>query len=115
MKIIITQHQLNLINETYKRDRFDADYEDEYPKYKKLFLKTISKDVRSWGEAHNSIYLTDKKGNPLPTEQKEPAAAAEAPPPAASPTPAAPSATPAPNLETPRPARCSARTTRSGT
>ncbi len=65
MKIIITQDQLNLINETYKRDRFDAKYADEYPKYKKLFLKTISKDVRSWGEAHDSIYLMGEDGNPL--------------------------------------------------
>ena len=65
MKIVITQHQLDLINETYRRDRFDAEYAEEYPKYKKLFLKTISKDVKSWGEAHNSIYLTDDKGNPL--------------------------------------------------
>ena len=65
MKIVITQHQLNLINETYKRDRFDADYADEYPKYKKLFLKTISKDVKSRGEAHHSIYLMNENGEPL--------------------------------------------------
>jgi hypothetical protein len=65
MKIIITEEQLGLIQEEYRRDRFDAEYADEYPQFKKLFLKTISKDVRSWGEAHNSIYLTDEKGNPL--------------------------------------------------
>ena len=65
MKIVITQHQLNLINETYKRDRFDADYADEYPKYKKLFLKTISKDVKSRGEAHHSIYLMNENGDGL--------------------------------------------------
>jgi hypothetical protein len=66
MKLIITQHQLDLINETYKRDRFDAKYEDEYPKYKKLFLKTISKDVKSWGEEQNdSIYLMNENGEPL--------------------------------------------------
>jgi len=65
MKIVISQHQLNLINETYKRDRFDADYADEYPKYKKLFLKTISKDVKSRGEAHHSIYLMNENGEPL--------------------------------------------------
>ena len=65
MKIVISQHQLNLINETYKRDRFDAEYADEYPKYKKLFLKTISKDVKSRGEAHHSIYLMNESGEPL--------------------------------------------------
>jgi hypothetical protein len=65
MKLIITQHQLDLINETYKRDRFDAKYEDEYPKYKKLFLKTISKDVKGWGEWPGSIYLMNETGEPL--------------------------------------------------
>ena len=71
MKIIVTQHQLDLINETYKRDRFDAKYEDEYPKYKKLFLKTISKDVKGWGEANHSIYLMNENGEPLFVYRKE--------------------------------------------
>ena len=46
MKIIITEDQLKLINEDYKRDRWDAEYSDEYPKYKKLFIKMLkqSKD-----------------------------------------------------------------------
>ena len=71
MKIIITQHQLDLINETYRRDRFDAKYKDEYPQYKKLFLKTISNDIKSWGEAHNSIYLMNENGEPLFVYRKE--------------------------------------------
>jgi len=71
MKILITQHQLDLINETYRRDRFDAKYEDEYPKYKKLFLKTISKDVKGWGEAHHSIYLMNENGEPIFVYRKE--------------------------------------------
>jgi hypothetical protein len=65
MKIIITEEQLNLIQDEYIRDRFDAEYADEYPKYKKLFLKTISKDVRSWGEQYQTIYLMDGDGNAL--------------------------------------------------
>jgi hypothetical protein len=65
MKIIVTQHQLDLINETYKRDRFDAKYEEEYPKYKKLFLKTISKDVKGWGEWPELICLMNENGEPL--------------------------------------------------
>jgi hypothetical protein len=67
MKLIITKDQLSLINETYKRDRFDAEYEDEYPQYKKLFLNTISKDVKGWsdGEWPGSIYLMNEKGEPL--------------------------------------------------
>jgi len=65
MKIIITQDQLNLINETYRRDRFDAEYADEYPKYKNMFIKTISKDVKGWGEWPGSIYLMNEFGDPL--------------------------------------------------
>ena len=43
MKIIITEEQLNLINEEYRWDRFDAEYTEEYPKYKKLFMRRSQK------------------------------------------------------------------------
>lgn len=65
MKIIITEEQLGLLSETYRRDRWDAEYDKEYPKYKKMFLKSISKDVRSWGERTGSIYLMNENGGPL--------------------------------------------------
>jgi hypothetical protein len=65
MKIIITEEQLGLLNETYRRDRFDAEYADEYPKFKNMFLKTISKDVKSWGDYSLSIYLMNESGSPL--------------------------------------------------
>jgi hypothetical protein len=65
MKIIITEEQLELLNEAYRRDRFDAEYADEYPKYKNMFLKTISKDVKSWGDYSLSIYLMNESGSPL--------------------------------------------------
>ena len=65
MKIIITEEQLELLNEAYRRDRFDAEYADEYPKYKKMFLKTISKDIKSWGDYSLSIYLMNENGDPL--------------------------------------------------
>jgi len=65
MKIIITEEQLELLNEAYRRDRFDAEYADEYPKFKKMFLKTISKDVKSWGDYSLSIYLMNESGSPL--------------------------------------------------
>ena len=65
MKFLITQEQFDLLNEVYMRDRFDVKYVDEYSKYKKMFLKTISKDVKSWGEAHNSIYLIGSGGQAL--------------------------------------------------
>ena len=65
MKIIITKNQLHLINEDYNRDRFDAEYIDEYPKYKKLFINMLKQDVASWGELPGSIYLMNKEGNGL--------------------------------------------------
>ena len=65
MKIIITENQLRLLNEKYKRDRWDAEYEDEYPKYKKLFIKMLKQDVTSWSELPGSIYLMNKDGNGL--------------------------------------------------
>ena len=65
MKIIITEEQLELLNEAYRRDRFDAEYADEYPKFKNMFLKTISKDVKSWGDYSLSIYLMNESGSPL--------------------------------------------------
>ena len=65
MKFLITQEQFDLLNEVYRRDRWDAEYSDEYPKYKKLFIKTLKKDVASWGEAHGSIYLMNDKKESL--------------------------------------------------
>jgi hypothetical protein len=65
MKIIISQDQLDLLNETYKRDRFDAEYSDEYPEYKTLFISMLKQDVASWGKAHGSIYLMNENKDPL--------------------------------------------------
>ena len=65
MKIIINEHQLSLLSETYKRDRWDSEYADEYPKYKKLLIGMLKQDVKSWGKAHGSIYLMNDKGEPL--------------------------------------------------
>lgn len=66
MKIIITEDQLKLINEEYKRDRWSEEYNDEYPKYKKLLIKILKQDVTSYGKVPNdSIYLMDKDGNGL--------------------------------------------------
>ena len=70
MKIIITEEQLELLNEAYRRDRFDAEYADEYPKYKKMFIKTISKNVKSWGDYSLSIYLMGEDGEALFTYRK---------------------------------------------
>lgn len=65
MKIIISQDQLHLIKEEYRRDRFDAEYSEEYPEYKSLFISMLKQDVASWGKAHNSIYLMSEDKEPL--------------------------------------------------
>ena len=65
MKIIITKDQLHLINEEYRRDRFDAEYSDEYPKYKKLFIKMLKQDVVYQEESRGKIYLMDENKYPL--------------------------------------------------
>lgn len=65
MKIIITKDQLHLINENYNRDRFDAEYIDEYPKYKKLFIKILKQDVDSSYQGHGSIQLKNENGESL--------------------------------------------------
>ena len=65
MKIIITEDQLHLINENYVRDRFDAEYRDEYPKYKKLFIKMLKQDVVYQEESRGKIYLMDENKYPL--------------------------------------------------
>ena len=65
MKIIISQGQLDLLNESYRRDRWDAEYSEEYPDYKSLFISMLKQDVASWGKAHNSIYLMSEDKEPL--------------------------------------------------
>ena len=71
IKIIITEDQLSLINEDYNRDRFDAEYSDEYPKYKKLFIKMVKQDVKSYWDSHGLIYLMGENGNLLFVYGKE--------------------------------------------
>ena len=61
MKIIITEDQLHLINEEYRRDRFDAEYSDEYPKYKKLFIKMLKQDVVDEKEIELSYLYTPRQ------------------------------------------------------
>jgi hypothetical protein len=65
MKIIITKNQLELINENYRRDRWEAEYSDEYPKYKKLFIKMLKSDVDSSHQGHQSIRLKNENGESL--------------------------------------------------
>lgn len=65
MRIIITEDQLSLLSEEYRRDRWDAEYVDEYPKYKNILMRMIHQNVKGWGKKHNSIYLMSENGDPL--------------------------------------------------
>lgn len=62
MKIIITEEQLSYIKETLQRDRFDAPYADEYPKYKNMFITAIKMEITSSGETEDKILLGNLDG-----------------------------------------------------
>lgn len=70
MKILITEEQLSYIKETLRRDRFDADYEDEYPKYKNMFTTAIKMEITASGETEDRILLGDSDGNILVNYRK---------------------------------------------
>jgi hypothetical protein len=70
MKILITEEQLSYIEETLRRDRFDADYEDEYPKYKNMFVTAIKMEITASGETEDRILLGDSDGNILVNYRK---------------------------------------------
>lgn len=70
MKIIITEEQLSYIEETLRRDRFDADYADEYPKYKGMFITAIKMEITSSGETEERILLGDSDGKILVNYRK---------------------------------------------
>ena len=65
MKIIITQDQLNLIDENYRRDRWDAEYGDEYPEYKDLFISMLKENVSSSHQGYQAIRLKNENGESL--------------------------------------------------
>jgi hypothetical protein len=65
MKIIITEDQLSLLSEEYRRDRWDAEYSDEYPKYKNILMMMIHQNVKGSSKKRNSIYLMSENGDSL--------------------------------------------------
>ena len=65
MKIIISQGQLDLLNESYRRDRWDSEYSEEYPEYKSLFISMLKQDVVYQEESRGKIYLMDENHYPL--------------------------------------------------
>jgi hypothetical protein len=48
-----------LKEETFSRDWMDAEYADEYPKYKKLFFSAIKLEISASGESETTIILAD--------------------------------------------------------
>lgn len=70
MKILITEEQLSYIEETLRRDRFDAPYADEYPKYKNMFITAIKMEITTSGETEDRILLGDSDGNILVNYRK---------------------------------------------
>jgi hypothetical protein len=70
MKIIITESQLLEIERTFGRDMFDAEYAEEYPKYKDMFITAIKMEISSSGETEERILLGDSDGNILVNYRK---------------------------------------------
>jgi hypothetical protein len=65
MKIIITESQYNLLQETFGRDRYDSEYSDEYPKYKDMLINLIKTEISASGVTEDRIVLGDSEGNIL--------------------------------------------------
>ena len=70
MKIIITESQLLEIERTFGRDMFDAEYAEEYPKYKDMFITAIIMEISASGETEERILLGDSDGNILVNYRK---------------------------------------------
>ncbi len=58
------------IERTFSRDRFDAPYAEEYPKYKDMFFTAIRMEITSSGETEERILLGDSDGNILVNYRK---------------------------------------------
>jgi hypothetical protein len=54
-----------LLQETFGRDRWDAEYSDEYPKYKDMLITAIKMDITASGKSETSIMLGNSNGDVL--------------------------------------------------
>jgi hypothetical protein len=54
-----------LLKETFGRDRWDAEYSDEYPKYKNMIISAIKMEIEASGKSETSILLGNSKGDIL--------------------------------------------------
>jgi len=48
-----------ILKEEFGRDWIDAEYADEYPKYKDILIKAIKMDIKAWGEDDTSILMAE--------------------------------------------------------
>jgi hypothetical protein len=60
-----------IIKETLRRDRFDVEYEGEYPKYKDMFITAIRMEISASGQTEDSILLGDSDGKILLNYRKK--------------------------------------------
>jgi hypothetical protein len=58
----LTEEQPSYIQETFRRDRFDSEYADEYPKYKDMLITAIKIEITASGETEDSILLGNSNG-----------------------------------------------------
>ena len=58
----LTEEQPSYIQETFRRDRFDSEYADEYPKYKNMLITAIKIEITASGETEDSISLGNSNG-----------------------------------------------------
>lgn len=59
-----------IIKETLRRDMFDAEYEDEYPKYKDMFFTAIKMEITSSGDTEYNLLFGDSNGKILVAYRK---------------------------------------------
>jgi hypothetical protein len=59
-----------IIKETLRRDRFDVEYEEEYPKYKDMLITAIRMEISASGQTEDSILLGDSDGKILVNYRK---------------------------------------------
>ena len=59
-----------ILKEEFGRDRFDAEYTDEYPKYKGMLITAIKMEITASGQTEDSILLGDSDGKILVSYRK---------------------------------------------
>ena len=61
----LTEEPPSYIQETLRRDRFDSEYDDEYPKYKDMLITAIKMEITASGQTEETISLGTSNGKIL--------------------------------------------------